>query len=72
VAFSEPKPGFVVRYDYLRKSNRGSPPLASHNDPLQPQVFDLLSFRSANRDRVVTKDDLIAAVGEDVSSRGRR
>ncbi len=30
--------------------------------PLQPQVFDLLELLIRNRDRVVTKDDLIAAV----------
>lgn len=30
--------------------------------PLQPQVFDLLEFLIRRRDRVVTKDDLIAAV----------
>ena len=30
--------------------------------PLQPQVFDLLVFLIGQRDRVVTKDDMIAAV----------
>ena len=30
--------------------------------PLQPQVFDLLEFLIRNRERVVSKDDLIAAV----------
>jgi len=30
--------------------------------PLQPQVFDLLEFLIRQRDRVVTKDDLIAAI----------
>ena len=29
---------------------------------MQPQVFDLLLFLSANRDRVVSKDDLVAGV----------
>ena len=29
---------------------------------LQPQVFDLLQFLLANRDRVVSKDELLAAV----------
>jgi DNA-binding winged helix-turn-helix (wHTH) protein len=29
---------------------------------LQPQVFDLLEFLLANRDRVVTKDELLATV----------
>ena len=30
--------------------------------PLEPQVFDLLVHLVANRDRVVSKDDLIASV----------
>src|SRR3954447_9191474 len=30
--------------------------------PLQPQVFDLLVYLIENRDRVVTKDDLLEAV----------
>jgi TolB-like protein/Tfp pilus assembly protein PilF len=30
--------------------------------PVQPQVFDLLLFLVENRDRVVSKDDLVAAV----------
>jgi DNA-binding winged helix-turn-helix (wHTH) protein len=30
--------------------------------PLEPQVFDLLVFLIENRDRVVSKDDLMAAV----------
>ena len=29
---------------------------------VQPQVFDLLQYLVANRDRVVSKDDLIQAV----------
>ncbi len=33
--------------------------------PLQPQVFDLLLFLVENRDRVVSKDDLIAGVWDD-------
>jgi len=40
-----------------RELRRGSEPIA-----LEPQVFDLLLFLLQNRDRVVTKDDLIAAV----------
>ena len=28
--------------------------------PLQPQVFDLLLFLVAQRDRVVSKDDLVS------------
>ena len=30
--------------------------------PVEPQVFDLLAYLIANRDRVVSKDDLIASV----------
>jgi DNA-binding response OmpR family regulator len=29
---------------------------------VQPQVFDLLEFLIRNRDRAVTKDDLIASI----------
>ena len=30
--------------------------------PIEPQVFDLLVYLIENRDRVVSKDDLIASV----------
>src|SRR5262245_65281833 len=30
--------------------------------PLEPQVFDLLTYLVRNRDRVLAKDDLLAAV----------
>jgi TolB-like protein len=40
-----------------RELRRGSAPVA-----LEPQVFDLLVYLLANRERVVSKDDLIAAV----------
>jgi DNA-binding winged helix-turn-helix (wHTH) protein len=30
--------------------------------PVQPQVFDLLEYLIANRDRVVSKDDILRAV----------
>src|SRR5262249_55580963 len=30
--------------------------------PIQPQVFDLLEYLIANRDRVVSKDDLISSI----------
>src|SRR5213082_1872550 len=40
-----------------RELRRGSVPVA-----LEPQVFDLLLYLVQNRDRVVTKDDLIATV----------
>jgi TolB-like protein/Tfp pilus assembly protein PilF len=40
-----------------RELRRGTEPVA-----VEPQVFDLLVFLLLNRDRVVSKDDLIAAV----------
>jgi len=40
-----------------RELHRGSEPVA-----VEPQVFDLLTYLVRNRDRVVSKDDLIAAV----------
>src|SRR5882672_625762 len=40
-----------------REFNRGGAPV-----PLEPQVFDLLVYLLQNRDRVVSKDDLIAHV----------
>src|SRR5215210_7756850 len=40
-----------------RELRHGSKPVA-----VEPQVFDLLIYLIGNRDRVVSKDDLIAAV----------
>src|SRR6202047_5037426 len=40
-----------------RELYRGSEPIA-----VEPQVFDLLIYLMENRDRVVSKDDLIASV----------
>src|SRR5271170_2871866 len=40
-----------------RELSRGSEPVA-----LEPQVFDLLVYLLLNRERVVSKDDLIASV----------
>ena len=47
-----------------RELHRGSTPVA-----VEPQVFDLLMYLVENRDRVVSKDDLIASVwrGRNVS-----
>jgi TolB-like protein len=47
-----------------RELHRGSTPVA-----IEPQVFDLLKYLVENRDRVVSKDDLIASVwvGRNVS-----
>jgi pimeloyl-ACP methyl ester carboxylesterase/DNA-binding winged helix-turn-helix (wHTH) protein len=44
--------------DTERRELRGAAGLV----PLQPQVFDLLAYLIRNRDRVVSKDDLIAAI----------
>ena len=43
--------------DDLRELRRGHEPVA-----VEPQVFDLLIYLVQNRDRVVSKDDLIASV----------
>ncbi len=43
--------------DDLRELRRGEEPIA-----VEPQVFDLLIYLVQNRDRVVSKDDLIASV----------
>jgi DNA-binding winged helix-turn-helix (wHTH) protein len=40
-----------------RELSRGAEPIA-----VEPQVFDLLTYLVENRERVVTKDDLIASV----------
>src|SRR5712671_2233981 len=40
-----------------RELHRGAEPIA-----VEPQVFDLLVYLVRNRDRMVSKDDLIAAV----------
>src|SRR5271163_3075588 len=42
-----------------RELRRGSEPIA-----VEPQVFDLLIYLVQNRDRVVSKDDLIASIWE--------
>ena len=47
---------FVLDTD-RRELRRGSEPIA-----VEPQVFDLLVYLVQNRDRVVSKDDLIASV----------
>ena len=49
-------------------ANSGAPSTPVH---VEPQVFDLLVYLVQNRDRVVSKDDLIASVwgGRIVSDR---
>ena len=41
----------------LRELRRGAIPV-----PVEPQVFDLLTYLVKNRNRVVTKDDLLGAI----------
>src|SRR5215467_9997944 len=48
--------GYLLDTD-RRELRRGSKPIA-----VEPQVFDLLTYLVRNRDRVVTKDDLLGAV----------
>ena len=40
--------------------------------PVEPQVFDLLAYLIKNRDRVASKDDLVAAIWAAASCRSRR
>ena len=49
--------GDYVLDDRRRELQRGAEPVS-----LEPQVFDVLLYLLQNRDRVVTKDDLIAAI----------
>ena len=48
--------------DYVLDGGRRELRRGSERIALEPQVFDLLLFLVQNRDRVVTKDDLITAV----------
>jgi DNA-binding winged helix-turn-helix (wHTH) protein len=48
--------GYTLDID-RRELSRGSESIA-----IEPQVFDLLTYLVENRERVVTKDDLIASV----------
>ena len=45
-------------FDTDRRELRNGPDLV----PLEPQVFDLLSYLIEHRERVVSKDDLLAAI----------
>ena len=47
--------------DTLRRELRGPKGLV----PVEPQVFDLLSFLVRNRDHVVSKDEVISAIWQD-------
>jgi TolB-like protein/DNA-binding winged helix-turn-helix (wHTH) protein len=48
--------------DYVLDSERRELRRSSEQIALEPQVFDVLLYLVQNRDRVVTKDDLIASV----------
>ena len=48
--------------DYVLDTDRRELRRGSDIVPLEPQVFDLLAFLIGNRDRVVSKDDLLASV----------
>ena len=47
-----------IRLDVERRELRSGPTLV----PVEPKVFDLLHFLICNRDRVVSRDDLLAAI----------
>jgi len=48
--------------DFALDSDRRELRRGSDLIPVEPQVFDLLQFLIRNRDRVVSKDDLVDAV----------
>ena len=48
--------------DYLLDADRRELKLATDLVAVEPQVFDLLVYLVQNRDRVVSKDDLLGAV----------
>ena len=48
--------------DYVLDTDRRELRYGMDMVPVAPQVFDLLTFLIRNRERVVSKDDLIAAV----------
>ena len=54
----------LVFGDYVLDNERRELRRSSEQIALEPQVFDVLLYLVQNRDRVVTKDDLIAAVWE--------
>lgn len=55
--------GVRVQFDgYSLDTDRRELSAGSALIPMQPQVFDLLVYLIANRDRVISKDDLIASI----------
>jgi DNA-binding winged helix-turn-helix (wHTH) protein len=53
---------FFLFNDYTLDTARRELRRGSALMPVEPQVFDLLAFLISNRDRVVSKDDLLASV----------
>jgi len=52
-----------IQFDgYCLDSDRRELRLGDTLVPIQPQVFDLLEYLIANRDRVISKDDLISSI----------
>jgi DNA-binding response OmpR family regulator len=54
-----------VRYlfdDYALDTNRRELSHGGHTVPLEPQAFDLLEYLIRNRERLVSRDDLLAAI----------
>ena len=60
-SLEEPRVQFAFG-DYVLDGGRRELRRGSEQIALEPQVFDVLLYLVQNRDRVVTKDDLIAAV----------
>lgn len=50
--------------DYVLDTDRHELRLGARAVPVEPQVFDVLTYLIQNRERVVTRDDLLAAVWE--------
>jgi DNA-binding winged helix-turn-helix (wHTH) protein len=53
---------YLVFANYVLDTNRRELRLGSEPVAIEPQVFDVLFYLLQNRDRLVTKDDLIASV----------
>ena len=53
---------YLVFANYVLDTNRRELRLGSEPVAIEPQVFDVLLYLLQNRDRLVSKDDLIASV----------
>ena len=58
--------------DFVLDTNRRELRRGDELISVEPQVFDLLEFLICSRERVVSRDDLLAAVWRGASSRRRR